>query len=152
VALRPDSGSWPPLTGLRDHTHRTHHTRQDSSGRVISPTTRTLPDNSQHSQDTNVHAPVGFEPIIPASERPQTYALDRASSWIGNNNNNYTRSNGPIVRSPVKTAARDCSCQTSHCSFKKIVLSVKHLQSFRSDHHFINKKIMLSNLKIPFSH
>jgi len=27
LSLRHDSGSWLPLTGLRDHTHRTHHTR-----------------------------------------------------------------------------------------------------------------------------
>ena len=27
--------------------------------------------------------PVGFEPIIPASERPQTHALDRAATGIG---------------------------------------------------------------------
>jgi hypothetical protein len=57
VALRPHSGSWPPLTGLRDLTHWTHihthtQTQYDSSGRVISPTQRTLPGNTQHSQDT----------------------------------------------------------------------------------------------------
>lgn len=27
VALRPDSGSWPPLTGFPDHTHSTQRTR-----------------------------------------------------------------------------------------------------------------------------
>jgi hypothetical protein len=27
--------------------------------------------------------PVGFEPLIPASARPQTYALDRAATGIG---------------------------------------------------------------------
>jgi hypothetical protein len=27
--------------------------------------------------------PVGFEPTIPASERPQTYSLDRAATAIG---------------------------------------------------------------------
>ena len=32
VALRPEFGSWPPLTGLRDHIGWTHH----SSGREIS--------------------------------------------------------------------------------------------------------------------
>jgi hypothetical protein len=29
--------------------------------------------------------PPGFEPAIPASERPQSYALDRAAAWIGIN-------------------------------------------------------------------
>jgi hypothetical protein len=28
--------------------------------------------------------PVGFEPAIPASERPKTYALDRSVTGIGN--------------------------------------------------------------------
>jgi len=27
--------------------------------------------------------PAGFEPEIPASERPQTQALDRSATWIG---------------------------------------------------------------------
>jgi len=31
-------GSWPPLMGLGDRNAWTHHTRYDSSGRVISPT------------------------------------------------------------------------------------------------------------------
>ena len=29
---------------------------------------------------------VGFEPTIPAGERPQTYALDRATTGTGNSN------------------------------------------------------------------
>jgi len=32
------------------------------------------------SQQTDIHAPVGFEPTISAGERPQTYALDRAAT------------------------------------------------------------------------
>ena len=31
--------------------------------------------------------PAGFEPIIPASERPQTHALDRAATGIGRGSN-----------------------------------------------------------------
>jgi len=75
VALRNDSGSWPPLTGFRDHTHWTHYTRQDSSRRVISPTQRPLPDNTR---DKHLCSRAGFEPPIPPSERPQTHALDGA--------------------------------------------------------------------------
>jgi hypothetical protein len=38
----------------------------------------------KHTQETNIHAPpVGFEPTIPASARPQTYALDRAAAGFG---------------------------------------------------------------------
>jgi hypothetical protein len=54
----------------------------DSSGRVISPTQRPLPDDTQNSLETDIHAPRGFEPTIPASERPQTHALDRAATGI----------------------------------------------------------------------
>jgi len=36
---------------------------------------------------TNIYAPGGFEPTIPASERPHTYALDRAAAGIGFNCN-----------------------------------------------------------------
>jgi hypothetical protein len=61
----------------RTHT-TTHHTRYDSSGRVINPSQRPLPDITHHSQQTNIQAPVGFERTISAGERPQTHASDRA--------------------------------------------------------------------------
>ena len=38
----------------------THHSRYDSSGRVISSSQRPLPDNTRHSQQTNIHAPRGI--------------------------------------------------------------------------------------------
>ena len=41
-------------------THKTHHCRQDSYGRVISSSQRPLPDNTQHSQQKNIHAPGGI--------------------------------------------------------------------------------------------
>ena len=40
----------------RSHT-TTHHSRQDSSERAISSSQRPLPDNTQQSQQTNIHAP-----------------------------------------------------------------------------------------------
>jgi len=43
----------------RSHT-ATHHNRYDSSGRVISSSQRPLPDNTQHSQQTDIHAPGGI--------------------------------------------------------------------------------------------
>jgi len=81
MARQPQWAKASSLSRIHDHT-QTHHTRQDSSGRVISPTQRPLPDNTQHSQQTSM-PPEGFEPTIPASERPQTHALDRAASGIG---------------------------------------------------------------------
>jgi len=38
----------------------THHSQQESSGRVIGPCQRRLPGNTQHSQDTDIHAPGGI--------------------------------------------------------------------------------------------
>ena len=35
--------------------------------------------------------PVGFEPAIPTSEKPQSHALDRAATWTGSINVNKTR-------------------------------------------------------------
>jgi len=43
----------------RSHS-TTHHSRWDSSGQVISSSQRPLPDNTQHSQQTNIHAPSGI--------------------------------------------------------------------------------------------
>ena len=43
----------------RSHT-TTHHSRYDSSGRVISPSQRPLPDNTQHSQQTDINAAGGI--------------------------------------------------------------------------------------------
>ena len=67
----------------RSHTTM-QHSRQDSSGRVISSSQRPLPDNTRHSQQTNIHAPVGFEPTVSVGERPQNYPLDRAATGTGN--------------------------------------------------------------------
>ena len=64
-------------------SHTTHHIRQDSSGRVISLSQRLLPDNMQHSQQTDIHAPVGFEPIISAGERPNTCASHPTATGTG---------------------------------------------------------------------
>ena len=47
---------------------------------MISPSQRPLPENTQHSQDRDIHAPAGLEPAIPAGERPQNDALDRAAA------------------------------------------------------------------------
>jgi hypothetical protein len=44
---------------------------------------RPLLDNTQHSQETDIHAPTEFEPTILASERPQAPALDYVATGIG---------------------------------------------------------------------
>ena len=85
VSFWRDSPQWArasSFTRFLDHT-TTHHIRQDSSGRVISSSQRPVPDNTQHSQQTNIHAPGGIRTQTSAGERPQTYALDRAATGTG---------------------------------------------------------------------
>jgi len=43
---------------------------------VITLSQRPLPGNTQHSQQTDIHAPVGLGPTVSADKRPQTYAVD----------------------------------------------------------------------------
>jgi len=50
---------------------------------VISPTQRPPPDKTQHSQKTDINTCGRSESSNPASERPQTHALDRAAVGIG---------------------------------------------------------------------
>ena len=46
---------------------------------------RPLPDGTQHSQEADIHAAVGFEPAIPASDRPQAHVFDSEATAIGHN-------------------------------------------------------------------
>ena len=79
----PPSVPWPPHSRGFQITHKTtHHSRQNSSGRVISSSQRPLRDNTQYSQQISM-PPVGFEPTVSAGERPQTYAFDRAATGTG---------------------------------------------------------------------
>ena len=57
--LMPYTYGAPILDVSRSHT-TTQHSRWDSSGRVISSSQRPLPDNTRHSQQTNIHAPGGI--------------------------------------------------------------------------------------------
>ena len=50
---------------------------------MINLSQRPLPDNPQHSQQTNIHAPGGIRTHDPAGECPKTYALDRAATGTG---------------------------------------------------------------------
>jgi hypothetical protein len=72
------------LITLNDtHTHTHTHTSQGSSGRVIGPSRDLyLTAHSSHKRQRAM-APLGFETAIPASEQPQTHALDRAATGIG---------------------------------------------------------------------
>ena len=49
-----------PILDISRSHKTTQHSRQDSSGRVISSSQTPLPDNTRHSQQTNIHAPGGI--------------------------------------------------------------------------------------------
>jgi hypothetical protein len=51
----------------------THHSRWASSGRVISQLQRPLPNNTQHSQQTDIHVPGGI---------PTQYLSSRAAVYL----------------------------------------------------------------------
>jgi hypothetical protein len=60
VALRPNSGKDLLIHEVSRSHSTTHRTRWYPSGRVISSSQRPLPDNTQHSQQTNIQAPGGI--------------------------------------------------------------------------------------------
>ena len=57
---RPPVGQGHRIHEVSSSHTTTHHSRQDSPGRVISSSQRPLPDNTQPSQQTNIHAPSGI--------------------------------------------------------------------------------------------
>jgi len=60
-----------------------HSALQSVGRRVISPSQRPLPDNTRYTHKSQISTPpAGFEPAIPASERPQTHALDRPATGV----------------------------------------------------------------------
>jgi len=59
VALRPNASRSLLIPDVsRSHT-TTHQSQWDSSERVISSSQRPLPDNTQHSRQTNIHSAGG---------------------------------------------------------------------------------------------
>jgi hypothetical protein len=59
---------WRPLARASSLSRLHHHTQQDSSGRVIIPTQRPLPDNTQQSQESNIHVHGGIRTHIPKKQ------------------------------------------------------------------------------------
>jgi hypothetical protein len=67
------------ITHNQTHTHTLGRTPLDEGwargrGRNL--------HNTQQTHETNIHAPAGFEPPIPTSERAQIYALGRKATGI----------------------------------------------------------------------
>jgi len=68
------------FTRFLDHTQQSS-TVGDSSGRVISSSQRPLPDNTQHSQQTNTHAPSGIWTHNPSRRAAADLRLRTRSHW-----------------------------------------------------------------------
>jgi hypothetical protein len=64
----------------RSHT-MTHHSRYDSSGRVIGPSQRPLPDKTQHSQETDIHAPGGIRNSNPRKRGAADFRFRPLGLW-----------------------------------------------------------------------
>jgi hypothetical protein len=76
----------PVIQGLLNHEFSispttTHHSRYDSSGRVISSSQRPLPDNTQQSQQTGIHAPGGIRTHNLSRRAAADLRLRRRSHW-----------------------------------------------------------------------
>jgi hypothetical protein len=71
---------WPPFSGFLNHTYRHKVGLLWTNDQPVSETSTYT---GQHNRQTSMPAP-GFKPATPATERPQTYALDRAATGIGN--------------------------------------------------------------------
>ena len=69
-----------PLLKFRNYT-QTHHSRYYSSRRMISPTQRPLPDNTEHSQETNIHTASGIRNNNPSKGAATEPCLRLHGQW-----------------------------------------------------------------------
>jgi hypothetical protein len=67
-----------------------------------------------HSQQTNIHARAGIRPTIPASARPQTYALDGAAAGISDTLLLQVKIKAVTVYKPKHTVTNLIILQTAH--------------------------------------
>jgi hypothetical protein len=75
-----------PLGGLgrlivRGFTITLTHIQYDSSGRVIGPSQRPLPDNTQQTQETDIHAPGGIRTHNPSKPTAADPRLRPRGHW-----------------------------------------------------------------------
>jgi hypothetical protein len=81
LAQQPNADQGRLISGVsRARTTHTHtQSWYDSPGRVIGPTSRPVPDNTQHLQDIQAPSEIQTRNIT-ACDRPQTPALDRSAT------------------------------------------------------------------------
>jgi hypothetical protein len=81
------SGPGPPYYRGFTMTLKTHHTRQYSSGTVMSPKLRTLPDSTQLSQQTDFHYLCGIRTHNPRKRDVADLRLRQHGYWDRQYNN-----------------------------------------------------------------
>jgi hypothetical protein len=80
---------WLDIPNVPRPPHRVFHItlRYTTLGRTLPDEwpapRRSLPHNTRHTEETNIHVSAEFEPEIPANEQPQTNGLDRAGTGNG---------------------------------------------------------------------
>jgi hypothetical protein len=94
-AIAPN-GARPPHYRSFAITLTTNLTPYDSSGRVISQAQRPLPDNTQHSQETNIHAPGGIRTHNLSKRAVADPRLRPRGHWDGLSSFNTVRETGKL--------------------------------------------------------
>jgi hypothetical protein len=79
-ATAPQGGRAPSLSRIHNHT-QTHHTQYYSSGRVIGPSQRPLPENTQHPKETDIHAADGIRTHNLSRRVPTDPHLRQRGHW-----------------------------------------------------------------------
>jgi len=81
--------------------------------------------------------PVGFKPVIPASERPQTHALERVAIGIGLGDNG-DRKKWYACRSKYCTCIKPCGNKTLRRSILQPIDKPSHMQQISTWEFIIN--------------
>ena len=126
------SGPKPHYRGFTINT-QSHHSRYDSSRLVISPTQRPLPDNTQHSQQTNIHASGGIRTHNPSKRaaadprlRPRGHRDRRMRRYI----HRHTTFEWGVSGGPQSASERSYSRLLAHCDVYFYVSSVRKMYDF----------------------
>jgi len=88
---QPPVGHGPLIHEVCRFHRTTHHSRQDSSGRAISSSRRTLPDNTQHSQPTDIQVTGEIRTHNLSSQAAADLCLRLRGHW-----DRHSRTTGPL--------------------------------------------------------
>ena len=95
------------IEASRSNSDKPHF--ETSSGLAISSPQRPLFDIIQHSQETDIYALVGFEPGLPASERPHIPHIRLGCSGIG------FQWRWLLVTWPIQVITSNCTVKHANC-------------------------------------